>query len=176
MSNRQKMADMRIDAFVAAVNASSKAELSCDSIPELCRLVGPDGFCDWRIVPSQAASWLPELEGQLPFGWPLTFRSLISRYLFPSFECGPLRFYSVGVTVPVEQSNELRIAVVRDRPLLTVLWKSGYLPFARPADCSYDPVCFDFSKNKNSSEPAVVRIDHEEILCRERIRIKEVVS
>jgi hypothetical protein len=116
------------------------------------------------------------LESQLPFRWPLTFRSLISRYLYPSFVCGPLQFYSLGVTDPIEEFNELRIAVLRDRPLLTVLWKHGYLPFARPADGSYDPVCFDCRKNIQSTEPPVVRIDHEEILCRERIRIEQVVS
>jgi hypothetical protein len=41
MTNRQKMADRRVDAFVTAVNASPKVELSCDSIPELCRLTTP---------------------------------------------------------------------------------------------------------------------------------------
>jgi hypothetical protein len=176
MSNRQRMADGQVDAFVAAVNASHKLPLSCDSIPEPCRLVETDGFCDWRIVPSQGASWIPELEGQLPFGWPLTFRSLISRYLFPSFECGPLQFYSVGVTDPIQEVSELRTAVLRDRPLLAVLWKNGYLPFARPEDGSYDPVCFDRRKKADSTEPAIVRIDHEEILCRDRLRIKQIVS
>ena len=172
------MADRRIDAFVAAVNASPKVELSCDSIPEPCRLVGPDGFCDWRIVRSEGASWMAELESQLPHRWPVTFRSLISRYLFPSFECGPLQFYSVGVTNSIEDFNELRIAVLGDRPLLTVLWKHGYLPlpFARPADGSYDPVCFDCRQKSDSTEPAVVRIDHEEILRRERIRIGKILS
>jgi hypothetical protein len=82
----------------------------------------------------------------------------------------------VGVTDPIEELNELRIATLRDRPLLSVLWKQGYLPFARPADGSYDPVCFDFSTNEHSSEPAVVRIDHEDVLSRELIRIRQVVS
>src|SRR6266436_5808265 len=107
MSNPTENGRSSSRCFVTAVNASPKVELSCDSISEPCRLVGPDGFCDWRIVPSQGASWLPELEGQLPLGWPLTFRSLLSRYLYPSFECGPLQFYSVGVMNPGEDSNEL---------------------------------------------------------------------
>jgi len=58
--------------------------------------------------------------------------------------------------------------------MLTVLRKHGYLTFARPQDGSYDPVCFDYRKKTDSTEPAVVRIDHEEILCRDRIRIKQI--
>jgi hypothetical protein len=58
MSNRQKMPDGRVDAFVAAVNASDTLKLPCDSIPEPCRLVEDNGFCNWRIVPSQGASWI----------------------------------------------------------------------------------------------------------------------
>src|SRR4051812_28906617 len=121
MSDRQKKTDSRVDTFVATVNASPKAQVSCDGIPKPCRLPDKrsDVGCDWRIVPSRDVSWIGELESQLPHQFPLTFRSLISRYLFPSFECGPLKFYSVGVTDPIGEANELRIAVLRDRPLLT---------------------------------------------------------
>ena len=56
------------------------------------------------------------------------------------------------------------------------LLKEGLLPFARPEDWSYDPVCFDYRRSQRKLEPAVVRIDHEEILCNERIRVVEVLA
>jgi hypothetical protein len=64
MSNRQILADSRVDAFITAVNASPKAQLSCDGIPEPCRLpeMGSDGACGWRIVRSETATWMAELE------------------------------------------------------------------------------------------------------------------
>jgi len=56
------------------------------------------------------------------------------------------------------------------------LFKNGFLPFARPADWSYDPICFDYGDSTPKAEPAVVRIDHEEILCRDRIQVVETLS
>ena len=60
--------------------------------------------------------------------------------------------------------------------MVSVLWENGYLPFARPEDSSYDPVCFHCVNVSGASEPAVVRIDHEEVLCRNRIRVQQVLS
>ena len=71
---------------------------------------------------------------------------------------------------------ELCNAVFRDEAMVAVLWEHGYLPFARPEDSSYDPICFDFTMGFGGDEPAVVRIDHEEILCRENIRVVQVLS
>ena len=178
MSKRWDQARERAAAFVGAINSSARAAVDCESVPELCRVPGTtsNDSCQWRVVPSREATWLPELEAKLPYRWPPTFRALVGSYLFPSFVCGPLQLFSVGVTDPLAECSELRIAVMRDRPLLGVLWNHGYLPFARPADGSYDPLCFDCGNASRVAEPAVVRLDHEEILCRERIRIKQVLS
>jgi len=117
MAKRQNMAVERADAFVAAVNASARMALPCEGVPERCRLpaTASEGSCGWRVVSAPDAGWLSELEDQLPYRWPLTFRALIGRYLFPSFVCGPLRLYSVGVKDFAAEDTELRIAVMRDR-------------------------------------------------------------
>jgi len=169
MAKRQNMAVPRADAFVAAANASARMALRCESVPERCRLpeTTSEGPGDWRVVSAPGAGWLPELEDQLPYRWP--FRALIGRYLFPSFVCGPLRLYSIGVKDFAAEDTELSIAVMRDRPLLTALWKHGYQPFARPADGSYDPLCFDCGNSSPSAEPAVVRVDHERIRISQRL-------
>lgn len=73
-------------------------------------------------------------------------------------------------------STEFRWAIFADSFMSPFLMKNGLIPFARPADYSYDPVCFDFTKSNRKSEPAVVRIDHEEILCNDRLRVVETIS
>jgi hypothetical protein len=178
MSQERHMAEARVDAFVAAVNSSSREPKPRKTIPELCRRsdVGHRGYYDWQIVPAKAGSWLVELASRLPYRWPLSFHTLISRYQFPSFCCGPLEFYSVGLDNPPDDCYELRTSVLRDPALVSVLWEHGYLPFARPEDSSYDPVYFHCVDVSGASEPAVVRIDHEEVLCRSRIRVEQVLS
>ena len=178
MSKTADLCDRRVDAFVAAVNSSPPEPLDEDEIPAACVLPQSESSSDgdWRIVPSSDAEWLPEVESRLPFRLPPTFRSLIARYQFPAFEVGPLTLYSVGVSDPDETGMEFRLAIFKDTFMSPFLLRNGLLPFARPADWSYDPVCFDFRAANRKSEPAVLRIDHEEILCFDRLRIVETIS
>jgi hypothetical protein len=178
MTKTRDVPHHRIDAFVAAVNAAKREPLQSEEIPSRCRrpregYLPEDWDSDWQIVPSTNADWLPELENRLPFRLPPTFRSLVSRYLFPSFDAGPIQFYSVGVEEPY---TEFRSAVFGDRFMSPFLLKNGYVQFGRPAGGSYDPICFDFTISRRKSEPPVVHIDHEEILCNERIRVIESLS
>ena len=103
------------------------------------------------------------------------FRSLIARYLFSAFEAGPLVLYSVGVRDPKSTGEEFRYAIF-DAIMFPFLLDKGLLRFARPHDWSYDPVCFDFRNANRKSEPGVVRVDHEEILCNDRLCVIETIS
>jgi len=178
VDERLDRAERRVDAFVAAVNASGLEPMEEREVPLPCRASAPngDGLWQWRIVAAEAGEWLVSLETRLPFRLPPTFRALVSRYCFPSFTRGPLWWYSVGLAEAARDSSELRVAMLRDRPMLRVLWKAGYLPFARPAEGSYDPVCFDFNSRSDGREPAVVRIDHEGVLVADRIQVVEILS
>lgn len=178
MSSRVPEADFRVDAFVEAVNSSPHEVLFREEIPEACLQSEAEwpGAFHWQMAHSTDADWLAEVEHRLPFSLPPAFRSLLARYLFPSFAAGPLTFYSVGVRSPDSHGMEFRVAIFADRYMCPFLFKNGLLPFARPADVSYDPVCFDFRSSHRKSEPAVVRIDHEEILCNDRLRVREVIS
>lgn len=181
MTKTRNLPHRRIDAFVAAVNAAKREPLQSEEMPPPCRRKResylPEDWeskwLDWQIVRSTNADWLAELEGRLPFRLPPTFRSLVSRYLFPFFDAGPIQFFSVGVEEPY---TEFRSAVFGDRSMSPFLLKNGYVQFARPAGGSYDPICFDFTISPRKSEPPVVHIDHEEILCDERIRVIESLS
>ena len=54
-------------------------------------------------------------------------------------------------------------------------WKflrpSGYIQFAKGPDIDYDPVCFDVKRRKKNHDYPVVKIDHEKILCNNRIKV-----
>jgi hypothetical protein len=146
--------------------------------PKACLLSAgkwPDAF-DWQTVPSEDASWLPALERRLPFPTVTTFRSLISRYTFPLFVAGPLTFHAVGLPEPDANSQEFRSAIRADAIPSLFLLKQGFLRFARPAGGSYDPVYFDCRNSRRKGEPAVVRVDHEEILCNDRLRVLEQLA
>jgi hypothetical protein len=179
MSKISEVSDQRADSFVAAVNAAPREILSADEIPEPCLLSQAEhqGWFYWKIVKSTDTDWLPELEARLPYPLPPTLRSLLSRYLFPAFGAGPLGFYAVGVSsAPNLAIAEFKEAIFADRFMSPFLLKRGFIPFARPSDWCYDPVCFDFRNSNRKSEPVVVRVDHEEILCDERLRIIETIS
>lgn len=178
MSKLNDLCNRRVDAFVSAINSSPRQVLSREEIPERCRLSEADwpGTLNWQIATNEDANWLPDVERRLPFRLPLTFRSLISRYTFPSFVAGPLTLYSVGLPDLTPGSKEYRYAIFGDRFMSPFLLKQGLLPFARPEDWSYDPMCFDYRNSQRKLEPVVVRIDHEEILCNGRIRVVESLA
>ena len=170
------LTDDKVDAFVSAVNFSPREPHFLSDIPVRCVLSEsewPKVF-HWRIVASDDASWLAEVERRLPFPLPPTLRSLVSRYLFPTFDAGTLMFFSVGCDS--DRLREFRWAIQGDRYMSPFLLKNGFVQFARPAGGSYDPVCFDFRGSRRKREPSVVRIDHEEILCNERLRILETIA
>src|SRR2546427_12600439 len=51
-----------------------------------------------------------------------------------------------------------------------------YIQFARPEGGSYDPICFDARRSVSNRGFPIVWLDHEDILCRERIRSVATVS
>jgi hypothetical protein len=59
----------------------------------------------------------------------------------------------------------------KDDFLLNLLTKAGSLRFGKGPDVAYDPVCFDIRSRNKASDYAVVKIDHEELLCNSRISI-----
>ena len=119
------------------------------------------------------AFWVDEFEAKLPKHLPASFRSLITRYSFAPFDCGALSFFAkLG-----DGSNEdLSVAILRDRFISDATLQAGFVQFARPSCGSYDPICFDTNRSRSRREFPIVRLDHEAILCRDRIRVIETVE
>ena len=160
------------------MNAAPREPLFEDMAPRSVRSgSAPDavyGMWDWNIN-RYDVDWLEDLEAILPKRFPKSFRSFISRYIFPQFEFGPLLFLA-NTPECVERLYELRTGIFEDKCLSAGLVQSGFIQFARPAGGSYDAVCFDTNGKKSASDYAIVNIDHEGILCHDQIIITEVLA
>ena len=120
--------------------------------------------CIFRKI--EGAPWIEDLEPKLPKRFPASFRSLLSRYAFPPFDAGDLSLFANTGT---SNEEELSVAIFKDRVIADTTLKAGYIQFARPTSGSYDPIRFDARQARSNREFSIVRLDHEEILCRERI-------
>jgi hypothetical protein len=121
----------------------------------------------------ESAPWIDALETKLPRRLPASFRSLVLRYAFPSFDAGHLRFFA---NTGDDASEELAVGIFRDQFIANATLKAGYIQFARPQDGSYDPICFDARRSVSNREFPIVRLDHEAILCHDRIREAAPIS
>ena len=104
---------------------------------------------------------------------PSSFRSLVTRYAFASFDIGPLRLFG---NTGRDEEDDLNVVIFRDRTMAQATLKNGYIQFARRDTGSYDPICFDAKKSAANREFAIVRLDHEQILCNDRIKVVEKVA
>lgn len=156
-----KNIDALVDDFVAKVNAGYRESVNIhvyETSPSV--LVGePDdfGFSDWMIEPYDNIDWVDPLEQRLGSRFPITYRSLITRYIFPGFEIKDIFFFSN--TPEGKDYFELRNRIFCDPGLYETLLPRGYIQFGKD-ESDYDPICFD-TNNKANDDCPIVQIDHE---------------
>jgi hypothetical protein len=164
-----------IDEFVATINRRGLEPLFDDAVPPELRTKKVDEtiqLYEWQIRPGDCNPWVSELQERLPFRFPRLYHELISRYRFAEFEVGPIMFLAnTGITV----FNELARVIYRDDALSPKLLQNGLLQFGRAAGGSYDPVCFDMTRRKSGYAP-LVRVDHEAVLVRDRLRVNSELA
>jgi hypothetical protein len=56
------------------------------------------------------------------------------------------------------------------------LLSHGYVQFAKGPDANYDPVCLDISSRNQNGDYKMLKFDHEEILCYDRLKIVEELA
>ena len=128
-----------------------------------------------KVDPSMAifrkielAPWIDDLESKLPRRLPSSFRSLATRYAFASVVVNDLiLFGNSGLNL----EDDLSELIFRDRLLAQAMFKNGYIQFARPDTGNYDPICFDATRSAANREFGIVRLDHEQILCHDLIKV-----
>lgn len=130
-------------------------------------------YYSWTIQSFNSVFWIDFLESRLPAPLPPSYRSLVSRYIFPAFEVTPLLLLA---NTGQDIYHEMTQTMINDRVMSKALLRKGYAQFARPNTGDYDPVCFDLGKRNRQGECPIVRIHHEDILIRSRARIVEEVA
>ena len=123
----------------------------------------------WR--PLQLATERPALEAvyaRLPARFPPLCEQLLLSYRWLEVD---LQLYRLHGNPPGPGLSGLLGRILKDEFLSGFLLKNGYIPFGKGGDMDYDPVCFDMNGRKKNREFEIVKLDHEEILCNERLRV-----
>lgn len=173
----QKINDRLIDRFVTHINTHPRERLSEFDVPPSVLKGEPDahGYDDWAIRPYQTIDWIEPLERRLPFRLPHLYRSLVTRYIFPSF-CVNLsdscELQLLANTPEGDADHEMRKSMFWPE-----LLARGFLYFANPAYSSTsDPVCFDMNRKTGRNDHPIVQFDHEEILCNNEVRVESELA
>jgi hypothetical protein len=167
--------DELIDAFVRKINGSPRRRIREEDIPHRLREGGAEFglYYDWTIQRFNHIHWIEPLEAELPAPLPPSYRSLVTRYLFPAFEIAPLILLAnTGQTL----YHEMSMTMAKDKVLSEVLLKNGFAQFARPNNGDSDPVCFDFRQRAADGECPIVRISHHAIVSGSPIEAAEEMA
>ena len=166
-----------VEAFVDKVNGEPRDALPCDEVPESFRVVTsvqdqlPDGYTEWRIVRADNRDRIQRLQDRLGRPFPPSFLDLVSRFSFPAFERGPLLFFA---NHREETFWDLSRKLFLDPTMSLALLSAGFIQIGNPYFYNYDPVCFDC--NAGATEPRLVQLDHEAILCDRKIEIVKEIA
>jgi hypothetical protein len=123
------------------------------------------------IGPADQTPWINALEFDLGHRLPKTYGDFVRRYAFRPFEWEALSFF--GNSEADDQLN-LHVAARADPAIWRATRKARLLQFGRPATGIYDPICFDLRTSHH--EPAIVQLDHEAILIKDRIRLVRQIA
>lgn len=166
--------DILIDRFVNAVNTGTREPVDPEETPPSVFVGEPNeyGEYDWSIKPFVSV-WIENLEERLGFQIPAAYRSMVTRYIFPAFEFRDVFFFAN--TPEGTAFREFRDRVYLDECMSPKLLSAGYLQFGNPYETNYDPVCFDMNRASETDAP-IVQIDHEWILCDDKIVVVREIA
>jgi hypothetical protein len=142
-----------------------------DPISQRLAVGAPDryGFDKWRHIQVNTASPLLEpLYAKLPTRFPKLFELLILSYRWAEVD---LMTYRLLANSPGPDLAGLLEQMSKDPAIWGALLPAGYIQFGKGPDMDYDPVCFDIKSRKKNGDCRIVKIDHEEILCNNRIKL-----
>jgi len=168
-----------VDAFVEKVNTEPREAEPPDEVPAFLREKpagqsewGPlSDWTSWRIVRRDNAARIDELEQRTGHTFPPSFQYFLANYSFPAFECGPVMFFA---NTGEDTFWELEKRLFEDPHMSPALLRAGLLQIGNPFFYNYDPVCFDCKGPR--FEKRIVQVDHEEILCNDRIQVVKEIA
>jgi hypothetical protein len=167
--------DALIDAFVRKINQSPRRRIREEDIPLRLRESGAEFglYYDWTIQRFDSINWIDPLEARLPAPLPPSYRSLVTRYIFPAFEISPLILLANTGQILY---HEMSMTMSLDRVFSKLLLNNGYAQFARPNNGDADPVCFDFRQRDGAGEYPLVRLSHSALLTNGQAQVLAEVA
>jgi hypothetical protein len=111
---------------------------------------------------------LDEIYARLPARFPKLFEQMVLSYRWAEVDLGT---YTLLANPPGPTLGGLLRQMSQAPALWEVLIPAGFIQFGKGPDLDYDPVCFDIKTRKQGDDCRIVKIDHEEILCNNRIKV-----
>jgi len=130
----------------------------------------PDEYGEKHWRPAKVVTDKSALEliyAQLPGRFPRLYEELLLSYRWAEVD---LSTYTLLSNPPGNDLSRLLRDLAPD-PLSNALLPAGYVQFAKGPDVDFDPVCFDYNSRRQGGDCKIVKIDHEEILCNNRIKV-----
>jgi hypothetical protein len=146
---------------------------ACEAEPFALQLAieSPDkwGFARWRPVRTNTKpSLLEQLYAKVPARFPKLFEHLVLSYRWAEVDLGTWRLLA---NPPGPDLAGLLEQMSKDPAIWGALFPAGYIQFGKGPDLYYDPVCFDLKSRNKNGDYRIVKIDHEQILCNNRIKL-----
>jgi hypothetical protein len=167
-----------VDRFVATFEKFDEltADEQFDPIAWQLSIGEPDkfGYKRWRPIRVSAdPALLAPIYSGLPIRFPRLFELLLLSYRWAQVD---LRIYSLFANPPGPDLAGFVEQMTRDTFLWKCLKREGYIQFGKGPHTNYDPVCFDIKSRRKNGDCRIVRIDHEEILCNDRVKVIEELA
>lgn len=132
------------------------------------------GYTHWRPVRvTPEPEQLEPIYAKLPARFPPVFEQLVLSYRWDEVDLGLFRLLP---NPPGPDLKGFLQEMSRDPAIWKALLPAGFMQFGKGADINYDPVRFDISSRKRNREFKIMRIDHEEILCNDRVKVVEELA
>jgi hypothetical protein len=122
----------------------------------------------WKPVRIETPpSQLQEVYAELPARFPRLFERMVCLYRWAEVDLGTYRL----LANPPGPTLGGLLRQMSASALWEALIPAGFIQFGKGPDLDYDPVCFDIKTRKQGGDCMIVKIDHEEILCNNRIKV-----
>lgn len=172
MRGKEQHSDL-IQQFVSSFEKLDEMKAYKETNPiawELCTGEPDDlGRVAWRPLKSTTdPACLRAIYEKIPARFPPLFEALVLSFRWAEVDLDVVRLLP---NPPATDLNGLLREMSRDPALWKALIPAGYVQFGRGPDMDYDPVCFDIRSRTKRKDYRVVKIDHEEILCNNRVKV-----
>jgi hypothetical protein len=177
VSRSSKKAQLLVERFIDSFGKlDDLTAFDTDPVAGELTIGEPDqfGFKHWR--PSKFSTdeaSIEQLYANLPGRFPRLFELLLLSYRWAEVDLG---LYRLLANPPGPGLGGFLQRMSKDPALWKCLMPAGYLQFGKGPDNDYDPVCFDMRSRNKNGDRRIVKIDHEEVLCNDRVKIRSELA